>query len=234
MLNLIAAAAVFIAMRRAIAGTRLRAVIVALIGERLYLALFSVTTVLVLAWLGFAYAGARSAPANGHLFELAIDMRPGQLVLQLVLQLVAFVLVVTGLSTRNPTITTLGGLVHRKEPVVGILRVTRHPFLWGIAIFALGHMLVRTDIASWILFGTLAFVALTGTVSIDAKRKAVFGEAWEAFVTRTSNLPFAAIVQGKQAFRPGEIGWVRLAVAIGAFVLFAIAHPFLFGGSVLR
>ena len=230
MLNLIAAAAVFIAMRRVIAGTHLRQVIVSRIGERLYLALFSVTTVLVLAWLGFAYAGARSAPANGPLFELAIDMRPAQLVLQLV----AFVLVVTGLSTRNPTITTLGGLVRRKEPVQGILRVTRHPFLWGIVIFAIGHMLVRTDIASWILFGTLAFVALTGTVSIDAKRKAVFGDAWEAFVTRTSNLPFAAIVQGRQAFRPGEIGWLRLAVAIGAFALFATAHPLLFGGSVLR
>ena len=216
MLNLIAAAAVFIAMRRVIAGTRLREVIVARIGERLYLAVFSVTTVLVLTWLGFAYAGARSAPANRHLFELGVDLRPAQLALQLA----AIVLIVTGLSTANATITTLGGLVRRKQPVQGILRVTRHPFLWGVAIFAIGHMLVRADVASWILFGTLAFVALTGTVSIDAKRKAAFGDAWDAFAARTSNLPFAAIVQGRQPFRPGEIGWLRFSVAAGTFALF--------------
>lgn len=230
MLNLIAAAAVFTAMRRLIAGTRVRQAIVSRIGERLYLALFSVATVAVLVWLGFAYADFRSAPANSRLFELGVDPRPAQLVLQLV----ALVLIVTGLSTRNPTISTFGGLVRRKVPVLGILRVTRHPFLWGVAIFAVGHMLVRTDIASWILFGTLAFVALTGTASIDAKRKAVFGEAWDDFASRTSNVPFAAIVGGRQAFRSGEIGWLRLSIALGAFTLLAIAHPFLFGGSVLR
>ncbi len=230
MLSLVAAAAVFIAMRRLIAGTSMRAMIVARIGERAYLAAFSVATVAVLIWLGFAYAGARHDLANRVLFEIGVDLRPAQLVAQFV----AFVLVVTGLSTANPTITTLGRLVRRHDPVLGILRVTRHPFLWGIAIFSIGHMPVHADIASWILFGTLAFVALAGTCSIDAKRRAVWGDAWEAFAARTSNVPFAAILRGRQRLRPAEIGWLRFAAAAGLFALFAIIHPVLFGASVLR
>ena len=54
----------------------------------------------------------------------------------------------------------------RRRP--GALRVTRHPFLWGIALFSVGHLATVPTRASLLLFGTLLVVALTGTVSIDA------------------------------------------------------------------
>jgi uncharacterized membrane protein len=225
MFGLIAAAAVFIAMRRVVSGTSLRGVIVARIGERLYFQIFSLASVVAVAWLGFAYAQARTALANVTLFETGVDLRPAQFCLQLV----AFVLIVTGLTTPNPTIASFGKLVRRDNIARGILRVTRHPFLWGVVLFAIGHFVMRPDLAGLILFGTLAFVALTGTRSIDAKRSVVWGDAWKTFAERTSNVPFAAIAAGRQTFRPAEIGWQRLGAALAIFMIFAALHPLMFG-----
>ncbi len=227
--NLVAAAMVFIAMRRLIAATPLRQRIVARIGERAYLRGFSVASFVVLVWLGFAYVAARTSPANVLLFDSTIDLRW----VQAGLQFVAVFLIVLGLSTPSPTIAGMGKVVRRENAAHGILRVTRHPFLWGMAMFGLGHMMVTADLASWILFGTLAFVALMGTPSIDAKRRAVWGQAWEAYEARTSNLPFLAILQGRQTLSLREIGWVRPAIAVAIYVALVLAHPLIFGGSPL-
>jgi uncharacterized membrane protein len=76
-----------------------------------------------------------------------------------------------------------------------------------------------------ILFGTLLVVALAGTMSIDAKRRARLGPRWTPFATATSNIPFAAIVAGRQPLRLGEFGAKALAVAVALLVLSWFAHP---------
>jgi len=53
-----------------------------------------------------------------------------------------------------------------------MLRITRHPFLWGAAIWALGHLLVNGDAVSIILFGSILVLSLFGTASIDASAAA--------------------------------------------------------------
>jgi uncharacterized membrane protein len=85
-------------------------------------------------------------------------------------------------------------------------------------------MLVAADVASWIFFGTLVFVALTGTISIDAKRRRVLGEAWKDYAARTSNIPFVAILSGYQPLRPGEIGWWRFLLGIGVYLAGIAIH----------
>lgn len=60
-------------------------------------------------------------------------------------------------------------------PSRGIVRITRHPFL----------------------FGSLLVLAVGGTASIDAKRRRLFGEQWSQFAAVTSALPFAAIAAGR-------------------------------------
>jgi uncharacterized membrane protein len=49
-------------------------------------------------------------------------------------------------------------------------------YFWGVALWALVHLVVNGDLASLILFGSLLVIALGGTVSIDAKRRRKFGE----------------------------------------------------------
>jgi uncharacterized membrane protein len=83
-----------------------------------------------------------------------------------------------------------------------------------------------------VLFGTLLFLALSGTVSIDAKRKAALGDGWTPFAQATSNVPFAAILTGRQPLRLGEIGLVKLGAAVAVYVALVFAHPYLFGVAV--
>jgi uncharacterized membrane protein len=113
----------------------------------------------------------------------------------------------------------------------GIVRITRHPFLWGVALWALVHLIVNGDLAAFILFGSLLVLALVGTVSIDAKRRRAFGEQWTQFAGVTSNIPFAAVVTGRNRLGPAlrEIGLWRplaaIAVYVAAFYLHGQAGP---------
>jgi uncharacterized membrane protein len=154
-------------------------------------------------------------------------------ILQIPLQLLASLLVVAGVTPRNPTIAGMGATVSDRSIVRGTLRISRHPFLWGVALFAIAHMLVVPSVAGWGFFGTLLVLALTGTLSIDAKRHRALGDDWKAFATATSNVPFLAIATGRQHLKLGEIGWWRPLVAVTLYALLVLVHPYLFGASAI-
>jgi uncharacterized membrane protein len=50
-------------------------------------------------------------------------------------------------------------------PPQGIVRVTRHPFLTGVGLWALVHLIGDGDVASLVFFAVWAVVALAGTVA---------------------------------------------------------------------
>ena len=93
--------------------------------------------------------------------------------------LVAVALVVIGLTTPSPTVTGGTGALDRDDAVRGILRVTRHPFLCGVALWAALHLILNGDAAALVLFGALLVLALIGPSSIDAKRQRAFGARWD-------------------------------------------------------
>lgn len=224
MLWLTVAAAGFVLIHLLVSGTRVRDGLVARVGEGAYMGLFSLASTALLVALVWGYGQARAdnlvwwGPAAGtrHLAWL--------------LQFIAFLLVVPGLLTPNPTSVKQEGALDRPDPATGILRITRHPFLWGVAIWGAGHLLVNGDLASLVLFGSLTLLAAFGTRSIDDKRLRALGPKYRAFMDRTSNIPFAAIVQGRQKLRIGEIGW-RLLVAVAGYALVFWAHPWIAGVS---
>jgi uncharacterized membrane protein len=126
-------------------------------------------------------------------------------------------------------------LVQVKEHPRGMIRITRHPFLWGVALWALVHLAANGDLASTIFFGSLLVLALGGTTTIDAKRRRVFGDAWQRFADVTSNVPFAAILTGRNSLGPAlrEIGLLRPAIAIVAYTAFFALHGRLFGAALI-
>src|SRR6202030_3395210 len=134
-----------------------------------------------------------------------------------------------GLTTPNPTAVAQEGRVG--QPPQGIVRVTRHPFLTGVGLWALVHLIGNGDVASLFFFATWAIVALAGTVSIDAKRRRLLGAAWEPFAGQTSIVPFAAIAAGRNRFIPREIGLWRWAIAVLAYVLMLGGHAPIVGVS---
>src|SRR3546814_1436284 len=80
----------------------------------------------------------------------------GYRLIPLLVMPIASILVVAGLTTRN--VTAVGGerFAETTRPVDGIMTVTRHPFLWGVLLWALAHLPPNGDAASLILFGGFA------------------------------------------------------------------------------
>jgi uncharacterized membrane protein len=147
--------------------------------------------------------------------------------------LAAFFFVVLGLTSPNPTAVGGGALLTEKEPAQGIQRITRHPFLWGVALWSFTHLVLNGDLASVIFFGSFLILAVGGPFSIDRKRKKAFGDAWNRFARLTSNVPFMAILEGRNSLRIGELGWWRAVLAVVFYGSFLYFHQILFGGSPL-
>lgn len=227
MTQLIAAAVVFVLLHLLVSGTRLRGALVSGMGEGPYMGLFSLASVVAIVWLAMAYGQAKGMGATW--WTLGRGARDAQLLIQLL----AFLLIVPGLFTRNPASVKQEAALDRPDAVTGMLRITRHPFLWGVAIWAAGHLLVNGDTPSILLFGSLLALAIFGTFSIDAKRRRALGDKWDAFSAQTSNVPFGAIVSGRQKLSLGEIGWWRILLAVVIYAAVLFAHPYLFGVNPL-
>ena len=217
--HLVAAAIVFVGGHFLISSTPLRAAIAARIGERAYLGAFTVFAAATLAWLGLAY---RAAPR----IELWA-WETGARHLALTLVALASVLVVAGLTTPSPTVVGAGA--RGLDEARGIVRITRHPFLWGVALWAAAHLAANGDSASVILFASLMVLALAGTLAIDRKCRARLGEAWERFAAATSNVPFAAIVARRQRLDLAGIGIWRLLGAVALYLALLMGHEAVIG-----
>jgi uncharacterized membrane protein len=223
--GLILAALAFLAIHFLVSGTRLRDRLVLTIGEGAYLACFSAASLGLLVWMIIAYNDAIADEANIFLWAA-----PGWWPHAAAgIVLIAFVLAVLGMTSPNP------GSVRQEqraaEAPTGIQRITRHPFLWGVALWAAAHLIANGDLASLVLFGTFLVLALAGPVMIDAKRQRALGATWSRYAAATSNLPFAAIMRG--APWPGlrELGWWRLLLAVAAFAGMFALHGAIFGVS---
>lgn len=225
MLNLTIAALFMIGTHFGIASTPLRTELAQRLGERGYRALYSLLAVVALVWLIMAWRAAPIVPLwfpGTGLRHLALALMP-----------LAFLLVVCAVTAPNPTVVGQKPDPDAAAPATGIIRITRHPFMWGVGLWALLHILVNGDQAALLFFGAFAVLALGGTVLIDARRTRENAPGWGVFLQATSNLPFAAIVQRRQRLVLSEIGLWRVALALGLYVVLFWLHPYLFGVSPL-
>jgi uncharacterized membrane protein len=214
------ALAAFVALHVGVAAGGLRSALVAKLGEGRYRALFSIASAVLLIWLIWAFAQMRADPFDPLNMALWTPPSWARHVTHL-LVLLGFLLAVTGLLSR--TFKTSDA-----EPARGMMRVTRHPFLWGVAFWALGHLISNGERFAVMLFGALGVMALLGARSIDRKSAARDPENWARFEAATSNLPFAAIVQGRNRFVFSEVHW-RLLIALIVFALVGYFHQALIG-----
>ena len=220
---LILAALLWVGVHLGIAGSAVRGAIAGRIGEMPFRLLYSVLSFLAIGLLVNAWGGAETA---------VLWVAPGWLRLLLALLMwPAFVLFVAAIAAPNPT--AMGGEKLLADEPRGITRITRHPMLWSFALWAAVHILGNGDTASLLFFGAFLLTALMGMPSIDAKLAARAPAEWPALATKTSILPFGAILSGRNRLVLGEIGWLAPLLGTLGWLVILHLHPRLFGMPAL-
>jgi uncharacterized membrane protein len=208
------AAAIWLVTHLGISSTPLRGVLVNTIGQGAYLGLYSLVAAGSLGYLIWVYPSVPSFDylwlPNPDLYWAAKITMP-----------VAFILLVGGFMVRNPTNVGMSisdtpeAIEQAREMAKGVTRITRHPLQWAIVIWGVGHVIANGDWVSVIFFSTLALLGLIGGYLIDRKKAIALGAGWDAYAAVTSNLPFAAIVSGRNPLVAKELA---LPVLVGALV----------------
>jgi uncharacterized membrane protein len=215
--HLLLATGVFVATHF-VSGTGWRTLLVRRLGERGYLGLYSLVALATLVWMIWAYARAPVQPLwQGWRYLPALVMP------------VACVLLVAGYFSRNPTMVMQEGALKSSDPARGIVRITRHPLMWAIMLWAGAHVLARADVGALVFFGSFFLLGALGTVSMDRRKAAALGGDWKRFAAATSNVPFVAIAQRRNTLALGEIGWRKPLIGLALYAALFVLHPLLFG-----
>lgn len=223
--GLLLAVLLFAGSHVGLAWPPVRQLLVKYMGELGFRVAYSALSVLLLFWVVRAYC---TAP-----FVSLWHPPIGLMHLAFPLVLVACLLVAGGFTTPNPT--AIGGErpgVLTRGPV-GFVKLTRHPVMWGIALWAAAHLLANGDLASVLLFGGIGLLALAGAIALDQKKRVLLGDAWSSYAAQTSFVPLAAVIAGRTRVSLHELGWWRLALGLVLFGILFTAHPYLFGVSPL-
>lgn len=115
--------------------------------------------------------------------------------------------------------------VHLYE--TGIIRITRHPQMVGQVIWCIGHTLWLGTTFTLLTSVGLVLHHLFAVWHGDRRLLARYGEAFKLVKSRTSVIPFLAILQGRQTLDFKEFGrWAYLGVTIFVVLLWQ-AHPIL-------
>jgi uncharacterized membrane protein len=220
--------AFFTLIHLVIVNLKIRDQIIDSIGKVAYLILFALLSLIGLVWMIFGYSIAMTDENNVTLYHSHIFFH----FLALLPMFLAFNLFIMGYLTPMPK--TIEALKSTSiKPIVGILRISRHPILAGIAIWSLIHLLLAGNFAGIVFFGTLLATTLIGANSIDQKRLKKYGETYRLILNRTSFMPFYAIIEGRNVFLPPEFGVLKPVLSLSMFCMFLALHEILFAVSVL-
>ncbi|UKO99210.1 NnrU family protein [Nostoc sp. UHCC 0870] len=115
--------------------------------------------------------------------------------------------------------------VHLYE--TGVIRITRHPQMVGQIIWCVAHTLWLGTSFTLVTSIGLVLHHLFGVWHGDRRLHSRYGEAFEIVKQRTSIMPFAAVIDGRQSLKWQE--FIRPAyLGVGIFIgLLWWAHPLL-------
>ena len=214
MTALVLATAAFL-LTHFVASTPLRAKLVGAMGEWPYRGAYSAVALITFGWMIWAYTHTEREVLWTGMRELPVIVMP-----------FALVLIACGYF-RNPTMVGAEGLLRSQDPARGMIRVTRHPIMWGLMLWAGAHVLALGELKALIFFGSFLVLAGIGTVAMDRRKRA--NPDWPRFAAATSHIPFVAIAQGRNRLDLAEIGWKRPLIGLGVFAVLLALHPWLFG-----
>lgn len=192
----------------------LRAPLVARLGEKGFLGVYSLVAAVTLIWMIVAY---RAAPVTPLLWPVG----DGLWVIATLIMLVAPILLL-GSLVGNPAMPNPDGPIMVPAEAKGVFAITRHPMMWAFAMWGLAHILVYPVAANIIVSAAIILLALVGAALQDRKKKVLTPAAWQHWESRTSYWPFAAILAGRARF--GQFGMHALAGGLVVWLAATWAH----------
>lgn len=158
----------------------LRSPMVKAIGAGGFTAAYSIVSFATLGWVYFAFKAAPPADLGG-------SGEAGWIIATL-LTWPAMVLL-AGSLIGNPALPTPMAEAQARAEPKGVFRVTRHPMMWGIGLWALSHMVLMWSTRTLVTALAMGILALVGAKLQDAKKEVLMGEAWAAWESKTSYWP---------------------------------------------
>jgi uncharacterized membrane protein len=225
LLSLVIAGIAFCGSHTLLSSTRLRGSLRDQIGEQGFLLIYSLTALVTFAWFVVAYSRAP--------FIAVWTPPPWTAYVPISVMPLATLFLVAGYSTPNPTAVGMERSASADDPAPGIMRVTRHPVMWAVGLWAVSHLAAIGDLCSIWFFCVMAGLAFGGTVLIDHKKQLALGSHWQRLASVTSNVPFAALVAGRTRLRWRDIGLLRPLAALLLYAVLFLGHPFFTGVAVM-
>ncbi len=214
--HLLLAVAAFMAAHSATNIPPIRDRLMARLGKAGFYGAYSVLSTVLLAWV---VAAAIDAPA-----VILWEQRPWMRWAPSLVMPLAWQLWVIGLTSRNPFSIGAGGKGF--DPArPGILRLTRHPVVWGLGLWAAAHLVPNGHLAGLVLFGPLLAMSALGPRILDAKRKRSLGEEqWRSLAE-----PLDGAVDWRALL--AEVGVIRILAGLALVPALMVLHPLVIGLS---
>lgn len=190
----------------------LRAGMVGALGEKGFAIVYTIVSLSTFGWMIWAYPAA-SAEAPAPLWDAG---RVGWIVATLLMWLGSVLFM--GSLRRNPAFPRPGKPITHIDDPNGVFAITRHPMMWGFALWALVHIIVNPTVASLVLSFAIIFLALVGAAMQDRKKAALIGDLWRDWQSKTSYTPYGRGLKSADAFAlaAGTILWLVASWAHGA------------------
>ena len=207
LVSLLAASIAFIGTHFALSHP-LRRPIVGMVGEAPFLGIYSLVAFATFAWMVLAF---RAAPAGD------LGAATGEIgwVIATLLTLPALVLFLGSLRG-NPALPNPGKPKPIERAPSGVFAVTRHPMMWGFALWAIAHIVLWWSTRTLIVAGAVLFLALVGAHMQDRKKRALMGDSWTGWEAKTRYWPrWGALFSA---------GWLPWLAALALWLAATWAH----------
>jgi uncharacterized membrane protein len=101
----------------------------------------------------------------------------------------------------------------------GVFAITRHPMNWAFILWALVHISLWGTPRNIIVAGGILILALFGSIGQDRRKARALGPEFQRWQASTAFIPFADQLSGRISWRAARPGWVA---GLGGFILWML------------
>lgn len=191
------------------------------LGEAGFVGAYTLVAAVAFSFMVHSYAVTRDEGPLGP----ALAAIPSVRVVLIVVSLTGVALMVGAFAPKGYWESPSMILVGRPREPYGLERITRHPFMAGLVLWAIAHASMSSRLTGVIFFAVLIVTAVLGSAHQAGKLRRRHGEGYDRFLRTTSAVPFVAILRGRQRFSAAETPWVWLALGVASGVGLHALHP---------